>query len=54
VKITSLRYIQTCNSETGFMRIEGKKFTSSVPIVYSLNANTLRITDGLAGVVFAR
>jgi hypothetical protein len=42
------------NSETGFVRVEGEKLTSSVPIVYSLNANTLRVTDGMAGVVFAR
>lgn len=36
-----------------FVRVQGEKLISSVPIAFSLHANKLRVTDGLAGKVFA-
>ena len=41
------------NVDKGFVRVQGKTLTTSIPIVYSFHANTLRIQEGLAGAMFA-
>lgn len=41
------------NVDKGFVRVQGKTLTTSIPIVYSFHANTLRIQEGLAGAMFS-